>query len=71
MHPLVEQARRLDRKARHHKHKAGQHKQALREARQRQSEIEARCRELGIAVTYEGEGVFHGRTQRRKRAQRP
>ena len=47
--------------ARQHKRQANQHRRAAREARQRHAEIEAKCRRLGIEVTREGAGEFHGR----------
>ena len=62
MDGLAEQARQLDAQARHHKKRARHHQQALRATRQKQAEIEKRCREAGIAVTYQGEGELHGRT---------
>lgn len=67
MNELVEQARRLDAQARRHKRRMRHHQEALRRTRERQAHIEEQCRKAGIAVTYEGEGEFHGRSKSRKR----
>lgn len=54
---LVAAARRLDREARQHKSAAARHRRLAQDAREQQAIIEARCRQLGIAVIYQpGEG---------------
>lgn len=59
---LIAEHERLGREARNHKRAANQHRQAARAARAEQAEIEQRCRQLGIAITFQsGEGDIHGR----------
>ena len=65
MHPLVAEARDLDAAARRHKRESQRHREAARDCRQRQAEVEAECRRLGIEITYHGEGETHGQTHPR------
>ncbi|MBW8638998.1 hypothetical protein K1W69_17510 [Hoeflea sp. WL0058] len=59
---LLAEHRRLDSQAKTHKREADRHRKAARAARAKQAEIEARCKALGIAVTFSpGEGDIHGR----------
>ncbi|MBN9333860.1 hypothetical protein [Devosia sp.] len=58
---LIEEARRLNGQARHHKRESGRHRKAAQSAREKQAEIERQCAALGITVTYEpGKGPLHG-----------
>lgn len=50
---LIEEARRLDGQARHHKREIGRHRKAAQSAREKQAKIERQCAALGITVTYE------------------
>lgn len=61
---LVEQARQADGRARFHKRQMAHHRRALRDWRQKQTDIEAECARLGIEVTYlDGAGRnSHGHT---------
>ncbi|MBZ0164566.1 MAG: hypothetical protein K8H74_17870 [Notoacmeibacter sp.] len=61
---LIEEHRRLGREADQHKREARRHRQAARAARERQAEIERRCRALGIKVIHQGEGDIHGRNEK-------
>jgi hypothetical protein len=54
---LVAEARAADAEARRHKRASNYHRQAAREARERQTELERECARLGITVTYHGEGT--------------
>ncbi len=61
---LIERARRADGQARFHKRQMARHRRALREWRQKQTDIEAECARLGIELTYiyGAERNSHGRT---------
>jgi hypothetical protein len=51
--PLLQEARRLDDEARAHKHEIARRRRLLQEVRTRQAEVERRCAELGVTVTYQ------------------
>lgn len=50
---LVAAVRAADAEARHHKKLSNRHRQAAREARERQARLEEQCAALGITVTFE------------------
>ena len=60
---LAESVRDLDAKARHHKREAARHRQMAREARERQAELEAECRRLGIGCRVSGKERSTARTE--------
>ncbi len=61
---LAEQAIALDVRARYHKQQSQNHRDAAKQCRISQAEIEAECRRLGIEITYR-EGTPHGGTNPR------
>ncbi len=49
---LAQEAVALDVRAQHHKRESQRHREAARDCRQQQAEVEAKCRALGIEIIY-------------------
>jgi hypothetical protein len=60
MSGLAMEARALDANATYHKSRARHHQREARACREKQAQIEAQCRDLGIEIIYQREGEPHG-----------
>ena len=56
---LAQEAVALDVQAIYHRRQAEHHRREARGCRQKQAEVEAKCRALGIEIVYR-EGISHG-----------